>query len=67
MTVTFEQLPGWAFDVEEVSAGVYRVSGHDGFGHRLSVSGVDVDELLNACKSDAEAIHEQSCREIHQE
>jgi hypothetical protein len=43
----------WTFDVEEISANVYRVTGHDRFGHRVEITGVDPDALLDRCKEDA--------------
>jgi hypothetical protein len=49
MKKTFEQLPGWEFDIEEVSAGVYRTTGRDREGRRLSFVGEDPQNLLQQC------------------
>jgi hypothetical protein len=53
MNKTFPELPGWSFHLEEVSAGVYEVVGTDGFGHRVSSKGIDLDELLRECRESA--------------
>jgi hypothetical protein len=50
MTQMFSELPGWTFSVEEVSAGVYEVTGTDGLGHRVQAKGVDPDALLAECR-----------------
>lgn len=51
MKKQFADLPGWEFEIEEVSAGVYRVIGHDRHGHRISFTGVDPDALVEQCRS----------------
>jgi cold shock protein len=40
-----DELPDWTVTVEEISAGVYRVEGHDG-GRSVSVTGDDPEKLL---------------------
>lgn len=45
--------PGWSFEVEEVSAGVYRVRGADKAGRTVERSGTDPEALLQRCKLDA--------------
>jgi hypothetical protein len=35
----FPDLPGWQFEVEEVSANAYRVRGHDQAGRSIELSG----------------------------
>ena len=44
-------IPGWTFEVEEVSFGVYRVTGHDSRGRRVVRVGVDPDDILAACRT----------------
>lgn len=55
MKKTLEQLPGWEFDIEEVSAGVYRAIGRNGRGGQLSFTGEDPEVLLRQCISAAMA------------
>ena len=47
------ELPGWFFEVNEVSAGVYQVRGTDRTGRSIEVTGTDVDALLMECKKAA--------------
>lgn len=47
---------GWRFRVDEVSWNHYVVEGVDPWGRKVSRSGSDVDELLAACRQDAEEI-----------
>jgi hypothetical protein len=53
---SLEELPGWRFVVEEVSAGVYRLDGTDGEGHRIVRKGTDPAELTKLAVADARAI-----------
>lgn len=53
MNRTFAELPGWIFDIDEVSAGVYQVVASDIDGHRICRTGTDPDELIEECKNDA--------------
>jgi hypothetical protein len=53
MKKTFADLPGWSFDVREVSAGVYEVVGTDARGLRVEAKGTDPDRLISQCKQDA--------------
>jgi hypothetical protein len=39
MNKVFPDLPDWTFEVEEVLAGVYEVTGTDKAGHRVSTKG----------------------------
>jgi hypothetical protein len=55
----FAELPDWAFSVEEVSVGVYEVTGTDGVGHRVQAKGVDPEVLLAECRRDAAAVRGQ--------
>lgn len=49
-------LPGWFFDVEEMSAGVYRVRCVDEAGRSVEVTGTDPDVLLEQCRQSAARI-----------
>jgi hypothetical protein len=53
MKRTFDDLPGWTFHIDEVSAGVYEVVGRDARGRQVSSKGTDFDALLAECKSAA--------------
>lgn len=53
MKKVFPELPGWSFDVQEVSAGVYAVKGTDAVGHRVEMKGTDYDALINECREAA--------------
>ena len=48
--------PGWRFRIEEVSYGHYVVEGVHTRGPKVSRSGSDLDELLAACRKDAEDV-----------
>jgi len=52
----FEELPGWTFGIDEVSAGVYEVIGRDDLGHLVTAKGVDLDVLVEECRQEALAI-----------
>jgi hypothetical protein len=49
-------LHGWHFEVDEVSAGVYRVVGTDPRGYTVSQTGQEVDDLLLKCREHAERL-----------
>ena len=53
MPIEFSELPDWQFEVDEVSAGVYKVCGKDKSGRNVEVTGTDPDELLAECKESA--------------
>jgi len=46
-------ISGWVFDESEISAGMYRVTGHDQDGRNVSRTGTDPDSLLLQCDRDA--------------
>jgi len=46
----FPELPGWTFDAEEVSAGVYRAFGRDLLGRNVEATGLDPDALIEECR-----------------
>jgi hypothetical protein len=58
VSIKFEELPIWVFDVREVSAGVYRATGSDRLGHRTIVEGLDPEACLEECRSAALKIDE---------
>lgn len=53
MTTAIPGSDGWCFEVDEVSAGVYRVVGTNERGHSVSETGTDVDDLLSKCQEAA--------------
>ena len=55
---TFADLPGWTFEVDEVSANVYRVTAMDDAGRRTEQSGTDPDALIDEARQWA-ARHQQ--------
>ena len=56
MIKTFSELPEWSFELDEISAGVYKVIGTDKSGHVVSATGIDLDELIEQCKRDAQSM-----------
>ena len=46
----FVELPEWEFEVEEVSAGFYEVTGRDKVGHQVAAEGIDPTALLEQCR-----------------
>jgi hypothetical protein len=50
MSETFKELPGWTFEIDEVSANVYQVKGHDEVGRAVERTGTDIDTILEECK-----------------
>ena len=49
----FEELPGWSFAIDEVSAGVYRVLGRDLAGRTVEATGPRLKVLIEKCLQDA--------------
>jgi hypothetical protein len=56
LTRTYLDLPGWVFDVDEVSASVFHVRGVDQVGRSVEATGTDPDTLLAECRLTAERI-----------
>lgn len=50
------RLPNWFFRIIETSNNAWLVEGCDLWGRKVSRSGGDPDQLLDACISDAKAI-----------
>jgi hypothetical protein len=48
-----DDLPGWFYLLEEVSAGVYRVQCMDDVGHSIEASGTNQDALIEECTRSA--------------
>lgn len=53
------ELPGWIFDADEVSAGVYSAFGRDRDGHYVQAKGFDPDVLIEECRQSAKDIMRQ--------
>ncbi len=56
MTIKFEELPGWRFDADEISMGIYKATGVDQQGRNVEATGTDPDELIKKCKQSATQI-----------
>ncbi len=50
------ELKDWIFEMEEISAGVYRAAGHDEFGRTVEAQGTEPEKLLEECRAAARAI-----------
>jgi hypothetical protein len=50
MSVEFRELPGWSFDADEISAGVFKAFGRDRAGRTVEVTGLDPEMLIEQCK-----------------
>src|SRR5271165_2186445 len=47
----FNDLPNWRFSVDEISMGIYKLEGRNNIsGANLSLTGIDLDELLQEAK-----------------
>ena len=53
---TFLELSGWTFEIEEVSAGVYRVEGRDQDGRLVSHTGIDESDVIRRWRNHAARI-----------
>lgn len=60
MKRTFPDLPGWSFDIDEVSAGVYQVIATDEEGRGFTKVGIDPEMLIAECQSEASNIQRKS-------
>jgi hypothetical protein len=49
----FTELPGWSFDADEVTAGVYRAFRRDRDGRNVEATGLDPDALIEKCRQTA--------------
>lgn len=48
----YSELPGWTFEIDEKSAGVYEVVGRDLRGHIIAKIGTEPERLIDECKSE---------------
>jgi hypothetical protein len=53
MARSFQELPDWSFDADEVSPGVYRAFGRDRAGRNVEASGLDPEALIEKCRQAA--------------
>jgi len=53
MKISPPDLPGWLFEVDEMSANVFKVIGRDKAGRTIEKTGLDPDVLLEECKASA--------------
>jgi hypothetical protein len=58
MKLQFLEFPDWTFEVDEQSAGVYKVVAVDSTGRRTELIGTDYDALLR----DAQRVARESSR-----
>ena len=56
MKRVFQDLPGWLFDIDEVSNGVYRVTAVDESRRQVSRIGTEPELLIEQCRSEAQGI-----------
>ena len=49
----FEDLPGWTFGLDEISAGVYKAVGRHRMGPCVEITGADPEELIERCRVSA--------------
>ena len=54
-----DELSNWKFDVDEVSAGVYRVFGEDQSGRNIEMTGTNPEKILAECKNWAMKINSE--------
>jgi hypothetical protein len=52
MKLSFPEIPGRLFEIDEVSAGVYRVFVEDAHGRSVSKTGTDPEALISECKQE---------------
>jgi hypothetical protein len=55
MKYSFPEHPGWVFEVDELSIGVYVVRGVGELGQSVELKGFDEDKLLEECRRTATA------------
>lgn len=53
MNQTFSDLLNWSFAVDEISAGIYRVTAKDNAGRIISFDGIHPEKMLIECKQAA--------------
>lgn len=58
MKIQVATLPNWTFDIEEVSAGAYRVKAKHKFGASVEMTGIDSEKLTQRAKEAAEKMEQ---------
>jgi hypothetical protein len=53
---SFQDLPGWTFEIEEVSANVYEITGTDRAGRSFNAKGTDPVVLLEEARTWAKKV-----------
>jgi hypothetical protein len=53
MIKTYADLPGWKFEIHEVSVGVYEVVARDASEHLVQGKGINVCDVLEKCRTEA--------------
>jgi hypothetical protein len=61
------ETPSWEYEVQEVSAGVYRVRATDAAGRAVEFTGEDPDLLIEACVREAVAISGRTLDQLHKD
>ena len=56
MKETFEDLPGWTFEIREVSANAYKATGSDSAGHSFEFVGYNEEAVVAEAKRRARNI-----------
>jgi hypothetical protein len=59
MKKEFPELPDWSFEIEELSAGGYRVTATAKSGRTFEAKGTDREALLAECRQEVAALSEQ--------
>jgi hypothetical protein len=60
MKKAFPEVPGWSFEIEEQSLGVYHVTATENGGRTFDMKGTDYDSLLSECREEAAALSEKA-------
>lgn len=53
MPIEFEELSGWSFDADEVSAGAYTATEIDPLERKVEQTGTDPDNAIEKCREAA--------------
>lgn len=59
MDVNIENLPNWTFQIDETSAGVYKLIARHALGCSIELTGADPDRILDEAKRSANEIEDQ--------
>jgi hypothetical protein len=58
MKTKIATLPNWTFNINEVSSGVYKLSGQHKLGCNIELTGVDPEKLIEEAKTSAEKMEQ---------